>query len=85
LNFVTVGRISFTLEEQEFSTMAIEIHNPELEKRLAAAAAQAGRPADDLAQDAIAGYLTELAETREMRQRKVHSGRGSFCPAARTN
>ena len=43
--------------------MTIEIHNPELEKQLAVAAAQAGRAADDLAQDAIAGYLAELAET----------------------
>ena len=63
--------------------MAIEIPNPELEKRLAAAAAQAGRPADDLAQDAIAGYLTELAETREMldsRYDDIKSGSVKFIP-----
>ena len=63
--------------------MAIEIPNPELEKRLAAAAAQAGRPADDLAQDAIAGYLTELAETREMldsRYDDIESGSVKFIP-----
>jgi hypothetical protein len=63
--------------------MTIEIHNPELEKQLAAAAAQAGRAADDLAQDAIAGYLAELAETREMldsRYDDIKSGRVKLIP-----
>jgi hypothetical protein len=63
--------------------MTIEIHNPELEKQLAAAAAQAGRTADDLAQDAIAGYLAELAETREMldsRYDDLKSGRVKLIP-----
>ena len=64
--------------------MAIEI-NPELEKQLAAAAAQAGRPAGDLAQDAIAGYLAELAETRDMldsRYDDIKSGKVKLIPGA---
>jgi hypothetical protein len=63
--------------------MTIEIHNPELEKQLAVAAAQAGRAADDLAQDAIAGYLAELAETREMldsRYDDIKTGRVKLIP-----
>lgn len=62
--------------------MTIEI-NAELEKRLVAAAAQAGRPADDLAQDAIAGYLAELTETRDMldsRYDDIKSGRVKLIP-----
>ena len=62
--------------------MTIEI-NPELEKQLVAAAAQAGRPAGDLAQDAIAGYLADLAETREMldsRYDDIESGRAKLIP-----
>jgi hypothetical protein len=63
--------------------MTIEIHNPELEKQLAVAAAQAGRAADDLAQDAIAGYLAELAETRQMldsRYDDIKTGRVKLVP-----
>jgi hypothetical protein len=39
---------------------------PETEARLQALAAQSGRSPDDLMQDAMAGYLVEVAETREM-------------------
>ena len=46
--------------------MTIEIHNPELEEQLTLLAAQAGRPAGEIAEDAIAGYLAELADTRSM-------------------
>ena len=63
--------------------MTIEIRNPALEKRLIDAAAQAGRGADDLAQDAIVGYLAELAETREMldsRYDDIKSGRVKLIP-----
>jgi hypothetical protein len=43
---------------------------PEVEKRLNDLAAQSGRGADDLLQDALAGYLDELTGTREMLNRR---------------
>lgn len=39
---------------------------PETEAQLHALAAESGRSPDDLVQDAMAGYLQEVAETREM-------------------
>ncbi len=45
----------------------MEVHlTPELEKKLADLAAQSGRPANELVQDAVAGYVDELAGTRKM-------------------
>jgi predicted DNA-binding protein len=45
----------------------MEVHfTPELEKKLADIASRAGRPADDLVQDVVAGYVEELAEVRVM-------------------
>jgi predicted DNA-binding protein len=45
----------------------MEVHfTPELEKKLADIASQAGRSADDLVQDVVAGYVEELAEVRVM-------------------
>jgi len=45
----------------------MEVHfTPELEKKLNDLAAQSGRAADELVQDAVAGYVDELAGTREM-------------------
>jgi predicted DNA-binding protein len=38
---------------------------PETESRLQEIAEQTGRPAGDLVEDAMAGYLQELAQTRE--------------------
>lgn len=38
----------------------------ETQSRIQALAAETGRPADDLVEDAIAGYLRELAQTREL-------------------
>lgn len=40
--------------------------NPELEKKLNDLAAQTGRATDELVQDAMAGYLDELAAVRGM-------------------
>ena len=43
----------------------MEVHfSPELEKRLNDLAAKSGRGADDLVQDALAGYLEELTTLR---------------------
>ncbi|HEX8815013.1 MAG TPA: hypothetical protein VF753_05890 [Terriglobales bacterium] len=51
---------------------------PEIESRLRDLAQQTGRPAGDLIEDAMAGYLRELGETREMLDRRyddLKSGR----------
>jgi len=45
----------------------MEVHfAPDLEKKLNDLAALSGRPADELLQDALAGYWDELAQTREI-------------------
>jgi predicted DNA-binding protein len=51
---------------------------PETESRLQELAEQTGRPAADLIEDAMAGYLKELGETRAMldgRYEDLKSGR----------
>lgn len=62
----------------------MEVHlTPELEKQLADVAAQAGRPAEDLAQEAIAAYLSEVADVRRMldsRYDDIKSGRVKLIP-----
>ena len=45
----------------------MEVHlKPETQSRLAELAAKSGRATDDLVEDAMAGYLQEVAEVREM-------------------
>jgi predicted DNA-binding protein len=45
----------------------MEVHlKPETESRLKNLSAATGRDPDDLVEDAMAGYLAELAQTREM-------------------
>jgi predicted DNA-binding protein len=39
---------------------------PETESRLTELASKSGRATDDLVEDALAGYLTEVVEIREM-------------------
>jgi predicted DNA-binding protein len=57
----------------------MEVHfPPELEKKLNDLAAQTGREAGELVQDAVAGYVDELAGIREMLDRRyddIKSGR----------
>jgi len=57
----------------------MEVHlTPETESRLNELAAQSGRPTDDLVEDAMAGYLTEVAEVRHIldgRYDDIKSGR----------
>src|SRR5712691_7304395 len=50
------------------STLAVvEVHfRPETESRLQELSAKSGRAPDDLVEDAMAGYLQELAQVREM-------------------
>ena len=62
----------------------MEVHfTPELEKRLTDLAALSGRPAGDLVQDAVAGLVDELADTRNMLDRRydeVKSGKVKLIP-----
>ncbi|HXC44163.1 MAG TPA: hypothetical protein VNY51_11665 [Candidatus Dormibacteraeota bacterium] len=57
----------------------MEVHfRPETESRLQELAAKTGRATDELVEDAMAGYLQELAQTREMldsRYDDIKSGR----------
>ena len=51
---------------------------PDVEKKLNDLAAQSGRGPDELLQDALAGYLDELTQTRDMlnsRYDELKSGR----------
>ena len=45
--------------------MEVNLH-PDTEARIQALASETGRRADDLVEDAIAGYLRELGDTREL-------------------
>jgi predicted DNA-binding protein len=57
----------------------MEVHfKPETELRLSDLAAKSGRAAADLVEDALAGYLAEVGELREMldgRYDEIKSGR----------
>ena len=59
----------------------MEVHlTPELEAQLNEMAAKTGRATDELVRDAMAGYLAEWAEVREMLDRlydEVKSGKVS--------
>jgi predicted DNA-binding protein len=45
----------------------MEVHfKPETESRLNELASKSGRPAADLVEDVVAGYLSEVAEVRSM-------------------
>ena len=58
---------------------SMEVHlKPETASRLAELASKSGRATDDLVEDAMAGYLQELTEAREMldsRYDDIKSGR----------
>jgi predicted DNA-binding protein len=57
----------------------MEVHfKPETESRLNELASKSGRPTDDLVEDAMAGYLAEVVEVRDMldgRYDDIKSGR----------
>jgi hypothetical protein len=45
----------------------MEVHfKPDTESRLAELASRSGRATDDLVEDALSGYLAEIAKVREM-------------------
>ena len=62
----------------------MEVHfSPELEKRLNDLAMQSGRPVAELVQDAVAGLVDELADTRTMLDRRydeIKSGKVKLIP-----
>ena len=57
----------------------MEVHfKPDTESRLSELASRSGRATDDLVEDALSGYLAEIAEVREMldgRYDDIKSGR----------
>jgi predicted transcriptional regulator len=57
----------------------MEVHlKPETESRLNELASQSGLPTDDLMEDAMAGYLQEVTEVRQMldsRYNDINGGR----------
>jgi BioD-like phosphotransacetylase family protein len=62
----------------------MEVHfAPDVEKKLNDFAAQSGRGADDVLQDALAGYFEEVAQTRHMldsRYDDIKSGKVKLIP-----
>jgi predicted DNA-binding protein len=62
----------------------MEVHfSPELEKKLNDIAAQTGRPAAELVQDAVDDMVDELAGTRQMLDRRyyeIKSGKVKLIP-----
>jgi hypothetical protein len=57
----------------------MEVHfKPDVQEKLEQMARESGRPSDDLVEDALIGYFDELAQTREMLDRRfddLESGR----------
>jgi predicted DNA-binding protein len=65
----TLRTPSDTLPEARFCRILkrMEIHfTPETEKKLNALATQSGRGTDDLVEEAMAGYLDEVVQVRDM-------------------
>jgi hypothetical protein len=46
--------------------MDLHLNNPDLQAKIDRWVAETGRHPDELAEDAVAGYFEELAQTREM-------------------
>lgn len=71
---ILLTELSYVLKLTE-----MEVHlKPETASRLAELASKSGRATDDLMEDAMAGYLQELTEAREMldsRYNDIKSGR----------
>ena len=74
----------FALRLKAKGMAQMEVHfTLEIEKKLNELAMQSGRPAAELVQDAVAGMFDELAETREMLDRRyddIKSGRVELTP-----
>ena len=63
-----MGILSYLEPKQVMSILTVMKVNvrPETESRIQELAAKSGRATDDLVEDAMAGYLQELAHTRNM-------------------
>lgn len=46
--------------------MDLHLSNPEIESQITRWVSETGRPAEELVEDALAGYLSELTQVREM-------------------
>ena len=61
------GQFALTLTILRSRLAGMEVHfRPETESRLQELASKSGRPASDLIEDAMAGYLLEVTQVREM-------------------
>jgi len=61
-------------DSQDSYTGGMDVHfKPETESRLHELASTSGRPADDLVEDAMAGYLAEVADVRQMPDGRYHA------------
>jgi predicted DNA-binding protein len=73
------GQLLLTEPRRTLRLTGMEVRlKPETESRLNELALQSGRPADDLVEDAMAGYLSEVAEVRgtlDSRYDDIKSGR----------
>jgi predicted transcriptional regulator len=71
--------IILTLKQLLITLSFMEVHlKPDTESRLNELASKSGRPTDELVEDAMAGYLAEVAEVRAMidgRYDEFRSGR----------
>ena len=64
---VSAGGVSLPRTRFSRTLKAMEVQfSPEVEKKLNDLAAQSGRGTDELLEDALAGYLEELAKTQGM-------------------
>ena len=74
----TLGNVlTVPLSVSKLTAMVVHL-KPETESRLQALAATTGRAADELVEDAMTGYLTELTQVRNMldgRYDDIKSGR----------
>src|ERR1700751_953520 len=59
------GPLTVPVRHSRLLSMEVRFR-PETESRLQELASKSGRPPSDLIEDAMAGYLQELAEVREM-------------------
>ena len=63
--------------------MALHVNNPELQTKIDQWVMETGRPADELVEDAMAGYFDELAQVRktlDSRYDDIKSGKVKLIP-----
>jgi hypothetical protein len=63
--------------------MALHVNDPELEAKIDQWVVETGRPADELVEDAMAGYFDELTKTRktlDSRYDDIKSGKVKLIP-----